>query len=245
MAELRNAFNPRAPHFYKDPSWSASDAFCSERRVESISQGLQSETDVTRVLSFFVGEFGDNLARILLNLAGVDQPRTDLESWVGSEWLSAAGVGIPRRRRSPDIIVTERENIRNVLLIIEVKGNAQVNGRRGYCPVHGGLQGYSNQIICYAGNCWSRADLATVPRLTIGPDAHESIFGGWGRKGIVEEDIDRYGLSEAFEAQRSAIEHWQFAGLRKFEARIKDLSPSGARSDALYVLSPWLERIGV
>ncbi|GAA3850990.1 hypothetical protein KACC15558_32530 [Brevibacterium ammoniilyticum] len=245
MAELRNAFNPRAPHFYKDPSWSAGDAFCSERRVERISQGLQSETDVTRVLAFFVGEFGDNLARIFLNLAGVDQPGTDFESWVGSEWLSAAGVRIPGRQRSPDIIVTAREEIRNVLLIIEVKGNAWVNGGWGYCPVHGGLQGYSNQIICYAGNCWSTADLAVVPRLIIGPDSHKSLFGGWGRKGIVKEDIARYGLSEAFEAQRSAIEKWQFAGLRTLEARIKDLSPSDARRDALYVLSPWLDRIGV
>lgn len=238
-------FNPNAKHFYRDHSWPLSVNFCGTHRLKRIHEGRLIEPDVTRTLAFFDGEFGSDLANILLAFGGLTTPQPDVELWVGNEWLQAAGARRQRDRRSPDIVITAGHDLHHVLLTIEVKGRAWVNGGWHYCPIHEKIIGYSNQIICYADNCWTTADLSSVPRLLVGPDCHASYYGGWGPKGIRLGTVERYGMHDAYEAQSRAInEIWRFAGLRTLESRIACLPQSAARDDSLNILGSWLDKIG-
>lgn len=244
MTRSQTNFDPAAPHFYRAPTWPQGVTFCSDNLTSRILSGRRIESDVTRILSFFDGKFADEIAQIFFDLCNVHRPECDVEIWVGSEWLSAAETRKPDDRRSPDIIVTARDDIRKVLLIIEVKGRAWVNGGWDYCAVHEKTIGYSNQIICYMTDCWTTADLTHVPRLVIGPDSHQASFGGWGRKGLTPQDITRnIILSRAFKAQNRAIETWNFAALGALEERIENLRPSEAREVLLHVLSPWIDQV--
>lgn len=236
--------DPTAPHFYREQCWPTDTTFCGDNALTRINNATPLERDVTRVLAFFTGTFGDELARIMLRLAGVTVAPADVELWVGSEWLSATDSKTATHGRSPDIIITRQGRKTNVLLVVEVKGRAWVNGGFDYCPHHCATLGYSNQIICYPGNCWTTVDLSAAPRLLIGPDAHREAYGGWGYKGLTAEKGTRSDLAAAFAAQQAAtLRQWHFAGLRELLNQIEQLPHSPGRTDALDVLSEWLERI--
>ncbi|GAA4525564.1 hypothetical protein GCM10023160_18640 [Brachybacterium paraconglomeratum] len=237
--------NPHASHFYREPAWPTETTFCSDKALDRHRDGRLLEADVTRALTFFAGSFGDALASALLVLGKVNIRPTEVEVWVGHEWLRASGNRRKGDYRSPDIIIAERGNIQRVLLIIEVKGHAWVNGARGYCHLHSPVLGYSNQIICYSADCWTTADLEGVPRLIIGPDAHRDVLGGWGRKGLVPRIVQRYGLDTAFAEQQRVAPMWRFAGLRQLADAIEALEASPAKRDATAVLTGWLDRIGL
>lgn len=237
--------NPKADHFYTNPNWRPGVTFCGDRMLSRIDKGAQFETDVTRVLSFFTGEFGVTIAQIFLQLGGVEDSGRPADTWVGREWLTATGTRRKGDTRLPDIIVTDLDDEQAVRLIIEVKGNASVNGHSQYCAVHSHEHGYANQIICYASSCWTTADLRGVPRLIRGPRRHQSAFGGWGRTGLVERDGEDPHYAKAFAAQQEALSRWRSASLEDLRDRIKGLEPSPAQSDASKVLGVWMRRIGL
>lgn len=240
---MTHALDPADEHFYTETGWGPSTTFCGQGSLARINSGRQYESDVTRTLAYFTGDFGAALAQILLEFGKVAADPTDLELWVGQEWLSVFGARRSGDRRSPDVFITKRSDSEHVLLIIELKGRAWVNGGHEYCPIHCSTLGYSNQIICYADNCWTTANFEGVARLVIGPDEHRHSFAGWGRKGLVPEDGPRYGLEAAFAIQQASLKKWHFAGLRELVAGIKQLPDSPARRDALYLLLGWLDRV--
>lgn len=139
---------PNAPHFYHDDNWAPDVTFCGDNALARLRAGRQYEGDVSCTLAFFAGTFGDAMIKILLDFARVRARSADVELWVGSEWLFASGSRRPGDHRSPDIIITRRNDHLNVVLVIELKGRAWVNGHDNYCPIHCHTLGYANQIIC-------------------------------------------------------------------------------------------------
>ena len=240
-------FDPTAAHFYREPTWPASKTFCGTKALARITEGRPLEPDVSRVLSFFDGGLGEAIARAFLSMGGVDSAGRIPDMWVGSEWLKMTNNRAGNDRRSPDIMVVDRNEIRTVLLIVELKGKAYANGGHGYCPSENAhAHRYSNQIICYSGSCWTTAkNLDDVPRLLVGPDADGDRNVGWGRRALVPEDELRYDLGDALRTQTAALERWRFAGLRELEREIDGIPDYPGKDDALYVLRSWLDRLGL
>ncbi|MGP9490632.1 hypothetical protein [Glutamicibacter sp. BW80] len=53
----------------------------------------------------------------------------------------------------------------------EIKMGASVNGGWGSCPVQGE---YSNQLICYSGNCWTDIRRNERKMVWIGPAKYQA-----------------------------------------------------------------------
>lgn len=88
-------------------------------------------------------------------------------------------------------------------IFAEIKMGASVNGGWGYCTVHGE---YSNQLICYPGNCWTVIPSNERKMVWIGPAKYRAPSMRSKIKGAITiEDEAKYGISrESFNAQQSA-----------------------------------------
>lgn len=107
-------------------------------------------------------------------------------------------------RRSIDCALAAPAGFAAVMPIFgEIKMGASVNGGWGYCPVHGE---YSNQLICYADNCWTDIPRNERKMVWIGPGKYRAPSMRSKIKGaITTEDEAKYGISrESFNAQQSA-----------------------------------------
>lgn len=101
-------------------------------------------------------------------------------------------------RRSIDCAFIAATAVTQVKKIFaEIKFNASVNGRWGYCRFH---VPYSNQLICYPGECWT-----TVPRrerlmVWIGPKRYQTedwrarLKGAIVPKDVEERDFTQHSL---------------------------------------------------
>lgn len=98
-----------------------------------------------------------------------------------------------------------------LLASIELKRSASVNGKWNYCPQNK-HSGYSNQIICYAYNCWIQPEkLKDLPALpTYIWLAPEKSFTKEHPKGAISPSDKQYmsssgrSLGEHYEAQQQA-----------------------------------------
>ncbi|WP_280426305.1 hypothetical protein [Nocardia carnea] len=116
-------------------------------------------------------------------------------------------------RRVPDFVVgRDHDGVVVPEIIVELKGNAWINGGWDYCPRYGD-DVYSNQVLCYLHGCWTSVDLRDVAFCWIGLRAivdnpvHEF---PWGNKAVNERDgRDSYGLRIAYRRHRIAALHWR------------------------------------
>src|SRR5690625_389393 len=69
---MTHALDPADEHFYTETGWGPSTTFCGQGSLARINSGRQYESDVTRTLAYFTGDFGAALAQIL---PGIRQSR--------------------------------------------------------------------------------------------------------------------------------------------------------------------------
>ena len=139
------SLDPLLPHLYADYTvrWSDARRALLRALAEGRNPGGPAESAVTAALCAVDGTVGHALANILLEHAGqAAHPNADMIK----PGQYAEG------RRSPDVGVRDAVS-GQLLLAIEGKRDAHINGGFGYCPHDPG--GYSNQVICYQHGCWA------------------------------------------------------------------------------------------
>lgn len=125
-----------------------------------------------------------------------------------------------------------------LIAAVELKRSASVNGRNNYCP-QGKHSGYSNQIICYANNCWiDPRELSLLPNppqyIWLAP---QSILGkGTPSGGIRPTDADAR-LQSAYPVQEHAWRHlWTKVAL---EDLIHSLTPYAEAKPLAKLIQQW------
>ena len=238
-----------APHFHREPAWAEdwSVAMFSSTTEARINDGVPIESDISDVLVSFAEPFATELTRIFLDLAGVDAPAEELDLCSGVNWLRFTRSRPTGVDRTPDMLICRIDDPTKVVLVIELKGRAQVNGGGLYCSGAHESLGYSSQAVCYLEGCWTTLDLDGAAYALVGPDVNRGINGGWGRRAVLSDDQiqDWYDAPRAIEAQRRAFGMWRFIGLRQLESRVQALAPTPAREDLLAILGSWLNLKGL
>lgn len=185
--------------------WSRSRGQLLESLASGHRVGGRGEEAVTEALCAVVGEPGSCLARILLRAAGIQpRPRAEMVRPGDKSLIHLRG------RRSPDLFIADLDTS-EVLLAIEGKGQADVNGGWGYCPWY--LDTYSNQAICYPHGCWvsESVDPATG-YLWLHPLAHDprktGILATWQTDPFYThgDEVRARQLAEAYALQQEAWE---------------------------------------
>lgn len=97
----------------------------------------------------------------------------------------------------------------DLVIAVEAKYDAAVNGGHGYCKKH--PRRYSNQIICYLHGCVDGrlSRRKGVIFLWLGQAPKSPDAAPWGRKAIHEGDFKWAGLEKAFRRQERARKHWK------------------------------------
>ncbi|PCC36915.1 hypothetical protein [Glutamicibacter sp. BW77] len=85
----------------------------------------------------------------------------------------------------------------------KIKMGASVNGGWGYCRVHGA---YSNQRICYPGNCWTAIPRDERKMVWVRPAEYQALSTRSKIKGasIMEDEAGCAICRDSFNAQQSA-----------------------------------------
>ncbi|WP_350246430.1 hypothetical protein RBB84_18730 [Rhodococcus sp. D-6] len=193
-----------------------------------VDGGPVLETDVTELLMAMSGDLEQYFLTIVWDTVGLGDPPkrafvVDSRFFV-SRFPSPSGC-----KHVPDMCVVRTDETGEpleLLVVIEAKGNAQVNGDRGYCKARGST--YSNQAIAYPAGCWTSANVDKAKMLWIGPDyaiGHER--GPWGTKGLIPSDVTRYDLGTAFAEQEAARERWIGLGWGELSDKLRSHPDGG------------------
>lgn len=173
-----------------------------------------TEPQSTTFLTMFDGPLEKAVIEVLCRRAGVVYT-ADLRLLSGKDfrWDSAA-----KDRRTIDFVVArwvgegapqKGSQGWELVIAVEAKYGAAVNGGHGYCKKH--PRRYSNQIICYLHGCvdgrLSRRKGVAFLWLGYAPKSPEA--APWERKAIHEGDFKWAGLEKAFRRQERARKHWQ------------------------------------
>lgn len=144
-------------------------------------------------------------------------------------------------RRSIDCaLVSGVEGVAVKPIFGEIKLGASINGAWGYCPVHGP---YANQVICYAGECWT--DLPRSGRLMvwIGPRRYQGADWRSKLKGaITVADELKYGIDSKTREDQNSADWDAYIALED----IRDAATTGDATAQAYgvLLSTALEALG-
>lgn len=126
-----------------------------------------TERLVTTLLGGLTHDVADMIARSALNAAGIGfDPKPRVTILTGSDYSYNTGRKRARERRSIDLAIVYRDCY-TLIADCECKGNAQVNGRIGYCPLQ--PDGYSDQILCYSHKCMFETVVPVAASLLILP----------------------------------------------------------------------------
>jgi hypothetical protein len=198
--------------------------------------GGPAESAVTAVLCAADGTVGHALANILLENAG--QPAHPAADMI-KPGPYAAG------RRSPDIGVRDAVS-GQLLLAVECKRDAHINGGFGYCPLD--PAGYSNQVICYQHGCWACPGaldgagllwLHPSDKLPWGDGLHEGLLGKPNWVGYAGGDPGM--LRHWIDTQHAAAARWHTAVWEDMVARSRSLHEPAADVVAA-IIETWLAR---
>lgn len=184
--------------------------------------GHLRETDITELLMAMSGDLERRFLEIIWEKLGLEDPPKDA-AVIDSHFFVRRFPSLSGCKHIPDMCVVRADDSGEpieLLVVIEAKGKAQVNGGWGYCRDRG--SSYSNQAISYPAGCWTRAATTDAKMLWLGPDrniGHER--GPWGAKGLVPSDVSRYGLGTAFAEQESIRERWVGLGWGELSAKLR------------------------
>jgi hypothetical protein len=232
------SLDPLIPHLYAGyiTGWSPARWAILRALAGGSNPGGQAESAVTAALCAVDGTVGHALANVILQNAG-QAAHPDADMIKPGQY--AAG------RRSPDIGVRDAVS-GQLLLAVEGKRDAHINGGFGYCPLAPG--GYSNQVICYQHGCWaSPGALAGAGLLWLHPSdtrpwsdgLHEGLLGNPAWVRYAGGDPGR--LRHWIDAQRAAAARWHTAAWEDMVPRIRGLHEPAADVIAV-IIETWLAR---
>lgn len=142
-----------------------SDARRRRMRGALAGAGGMLETDVTEILAAAGGELQEQILAILGKAVGILNFPADAVvldgGYFARKFPSTSGC-----KHVPDLCVARVDEAGvpfELVVIIEAKGNAQVNGGWGYCATR--TESYGNQAIVYPSGCWTSADVDDVKML--------------------------------------------------------------------------------
>ena len=146
------------------------------------------------------------------------------------------------RSRSPDVGVRDTAN--RLLLLVECKRDAHINGYLGYCPL--GPNAYSNQVICYPHGCWALpSSLNGTSFLWVHPQDTIPWSDGLNERQLENLSwVDYVGgdpatLRRAIKTQSTAVSRWRTDTWEDVVIRINDLREPAAQVIAT-IISTWL-----
>jgi hypothetical protein len=235
-----SSLDPLVPYLFagykarwSDGRWAILRALANGR-----DPGGQAETAVTAALCAVDGPVGRAIANIILEYAGQ-------AAHPAAEMIKPGEYAVRRGRRSPDVGVRDAVS-GQLLLAIEGKRYAHINGGFGYCPRDPG--GYSNQVICYQHGCWAYAGamagagllwLHPSGTLPWGDGLHEGLLGNpsWvryagGDLGLLRRWID---------TQHAAAARWHTAAWQDMVPLFRNLHEPAADVIAA-IVETWLAR---
>ena len=232
------SLDPLLPHLYAGYTdrWSAARRALLRALAEGRNPGGPAESAVTAALCAVDGTVGHALANILLENAG-QAAHPDADMIKPGQY--AAG------RRSPDVGVRDAVS-GQLLLAIEGKRDAHINGGFGYCPLDPG--GYSNQVICYQHGCWAcPGALASAGLLWLHPSdtlpwadgLHEGLLSkpNWVRYAGGDPGLLRHWI----DTQHAAAARWRTAAWQDMVPRFRSLHEPAADVIAA-IIETWLAR---
>jgi hypothetical protein len=231
---------PLCPHLFSNytANWSDDRRKILRELAEGRNPGGHLEPAVTAVLCAIDGPLGHKLANIFLALSG--QPANPDAEMIEPREYALNSV------HSPDIGVRDHA-ARRVLLLVECKRDARINGYRGYCPLDPPGE-YSSQVICYPHGCWATPGALdgagflwvhprdTMPWSSCWNESH-LLDPGW----IKYADGDPARIQHWIDTERTAASQWRTATWEDVADRILDLHDPAAKVLAT-IINTWLDR---
>jgi hypothetical protein len=236
------SLDPLRPHLYQRYTADWTDARWTILRelAGGRNPGGQAEAAVTAALCAIDGPVGHKLAKILLDIAG--QPaNTD------AEMIDPRQYAAPVNGRSlcPDVGVRGTATER-LLVLVECKRDAHINGYCGYCPLD--PDEYSSQVICYPHGCWALPGaLEGTACLWVHPRDTMAWNDCWNERHLNRPrwiefaDGDPAKIRHWIEIEGTATNRWRTATWEDLVARIYDLHEPAADVIAA-IIRTWLAR---
>jgi hypothetical protein len=235
------SLDPLLPYLYRDytANWSKKRWTILRKLAEGYNPGGQAEAAVTAALCAIDGPVGHSLANIFLDISG-QSANPD------AEMIDPREYAVRKDGRSHYSDVGVRDPATNpLLLLVECKRDAHINGYRGYCPLDPGV--YSSQMICYPHGCWtSPGALDGTGFLWVHPhDTHPWSDGlnerHLGKPSWVEYLGSDSAIRHVIEIQGTASNQWRTATWEDIVTRIHDLREPAAGVIAA-IINTWLAR---